>query len=118
MVVNAVKGLRADGKGGFRLPNFIRSGLAVEIISLEPVGSQFPQLSSRAYLFALRVPSGALQLRRAFSSDSMGMLIQPNDKALISVRTGPSGPQLTLRLAYRGTFRCDVFYTCPAFATM
>ena len=100
-VINTVNGLRSAGKGKFRFHKFIRSDLVIKVINFEPIGSQFAQLAFCAHLFALRVPSEALHLRRASSSDSMDMLSPAQDEALIAVRQGPQGPKLIPRLAYR-----------------
>ena len=100
-VINTVRGIRSAGKGEFRFPNFIRSELVIRVINFEPFGIQFAQLAFCAYLFGLRVPPEALQLRRSFSSDSLDLLSHAKDEELISARASPSGPQLTLRLAYR-----------------
>ena len=100
-VVNAPKGIRAARKGKFRFPNFIRSEVVLKAISAEAPSSQFAQLAFCAYLFALRVPSEALILRRAFLDDPLDMGSPQFEKVLISVRYEGGSHQLVLKLAYR-----------------
>ena len=100
-VVNASKGLTAAGKGKFRCPNFIRSEIALKVISAESPPSQFAQLAFCAFLFALRVPSEALISRRAFLGDPLDMSSPQTEKGLISFRFEWGFPKLVLKLAYR-----------------
>ena len=60
-----------------------------------------PQLISIAFLFSLRVPSEALQLRRAFGDDQIAEFITQNDKALIVVRPFERTAALIIKLSRR-----------------
>ena len=68
-VRNVAKALNLSGKSNSRFPNPPRGPQAISILHHEGAKAKFGLLAYVAYLFALRVPSEALQLRRAFSID-------------------------------------------------
>ena len=100
-MINVSRGLRAADKGRFRFPNFIRSELVIRVINFEPMNSRFAQLAFFAYLFALRVPSEALILRRAFEDDILELEAPQLEKELIAAREVGSQTLIKLKLTYR-----------------
>ena len=111
--INTANGLRSAGKGRFRFPNFIRSDLVAKLTAFDPFGSQLAQLEFGAYLFALRAPSGALQIRRAFSSDSLYLPQPANSRALISVRLNHRARRLhALSLSRKSPTGCAQYRPC------
>ena len=68
---NVVAVLKLTAKGKFRLPNFIMSDTAARIIHVETRDGDFAHLEYIDFLYALRAPSEALQLRRAFANDDL-----------------------------------------------
>ena len=117
-VVNASRGLRAAGKEKFRFPNFTRSEIALNVISFEPHSSQFDQLAFCAFLFALRVPSEALILRRAHIDDPLDMSPPQFEKGLIAARFEGNSPQLILKLAYRKNLPTGCVLYRPCFCSI
>ena len=70
-VATVAAALNLAGKGKFRTPNFIRIEFIAMITAHETRGGDFTQLAFISFLYALRVPSGALILRRAFKNDDI-----------------------------------------------
>ena len=68
---NIIAALNLTAKGKFRFPNFTMGDFAARIIRAESRDGPFAQISYIAFLYTIRVPSGALQLRRAFSDDDL-----------------------------------------------
>ena len=68
-VRNVAKALKLSGKSNFRFHNFLRIPQVISILRHEGPKAEFGLLAYAAYLCALRVPSEALPLRRAFASD-------------------------------------------------
>ena len=58
--------MKLIGSGKFTFPNFIRSEVIAKILTKETRDGTFAQLCFISFLYALRVPSEALILRRAF----------------------------------------------------
>ena len=65
-VRHAARGLKKCQDRSFRFPNFIRGRLLAKIAAHETDRGEFAQACFFSFLFSFRVPSGTLQLRRAF----------------------------------------------------
>ena len=109
------KGMNAKAKGKFRFPNFITSDKVLKIIKRETPSGEFGQLAFIAFLFALRVPSEALILRRAFANDELEGFRPMKDSALIGLRGPSSNPSLVLRLATRKNLPLGCIMKRPCF---
>ena len=75
--------------------------MVMEILIHDSRESSFVQLCYISFLFALRVPSEALQLRRAFKHDDLSMFAPPKDRDLIALQGPPGGARLIIRFARR-----------------
>ena len=64
------KGLKLAGKAKYSFPNFIEISSVVKIINFESRKSVLAQIFYLAFLFALRVPSGPLIIRRSYKGMS------------------------------------------------
>ena len=73
-IANTVEALELRAKGRFRFPNFIRSQMISQIPQLETRDGPFAQLAFLSFIFALRVPSETLKIRRAFRDDDLTAL--------------------------------------------
>ena len=100
-VKNAVAALKLQGSGNFRFPNFIRSEFVARIAAKETRDGPFAQLSFISFLYALRVPSEALVLRRSFWDDDLTGFAPIRDRALIGVRGSPGQECLVIRFGRR-----------------
>lgn len=87
-VKNMIASLKLRGKGKYRFPNFIRIDLVARILVRESRDSPFAHLSYISFPFALRVPSEALKLRRAFSNDEITTISPMQGGALSSPSEG------------------------------
>lgn len=70
-VRHVAKGLKKRQNRSFRSHNFIRSSLLAKIVERKSTKSEFAQSASLSFLFAIRVPSDTLQLRRAYRGDKL-----------------------------------------------
>ena len=113
-VANVAHGLKAAGKGKFRFPDFIRSERVLRVLKHEPAHSQFAQLAFCAYLFALRVPSEALILRRAYDNDQLEHGNPQLVNGLISARQEGSQTLLILKIPRRQNLPtgCGAYRPC------
>ena len=107
--------MKLAAKGQFRFPNFITSDVVLRIIKHETPSGEFGQLAFIAFLFALRVPSEALPLRRAFAYDDLEGFRPMRDPALISLRGSANNPCLVLRLATRKNLPSGCIMRRPCF---
>ena len=69
----------------------------------------FPQIISIAFLFPLRIPSGDLQLTRAFADGPISECVTQNDKARIGVRSSGRTDALIIKLSRMGNLDGVVF---------
>ena len=116
-VSNIIKGLRLAGKAKLRFPNFIDSSLVVAIMKHEGK-SEFAQLAFLSFLFALRVPSEALTLERAYKRDELSDFLPIKGRALIGLR-GPEGQErLIIRLARRKNLPQGCIMARPCFCEL
>ena len=106
-VKNIVDGLKLAGKGTFRPPNFIRSELIAKIAAYETRDGDFAQLSFLSFLYALRVRSSALVLRRAFKYDDVTGKSPMADQVLIGLRGEMRRERLIIRFARRKNPQAD-----------
>ena len=70
-VTNIAASLNLLDKCRIRLPNFTRINIAEQLREEESRDGVFPHLAFVSFLFALRVPSETMPLRRAFLSDEL-----------------------------------------------
>ena len=101
---NAVAASKLLGAGAYSFPNFIRSEFAIRILARDSRDSSFAQLCYISFLFALRVPSEALLLRRAFRRGDLTHFPPMKDDSLIALRRKPSNTKLAIRLDRRKIF--------------
>ena len=117
-VRNLVAALKLEGSGKFRFPNFIRSDFIAKITAKETRDGPFAQLSFIAFLYALRVPSEALILRRAFLDDDLTGYAPMRTEALIGLR-GPQGHEcLVLRFLRRKNLPNGCILSRPCFCKL
>ena len=100
-VVHAAYGLRLASSNRIKFPNFIRSGIIWKLIRFFNDDDEFVHLAYIAFLFALRVPSEALQICRAKKGDEVELFTPQREKALIAVRQINGVDTLVLKLAWR-----------------
>ena len=113
-VRNIVKALKLSAKSNLRFPNFLTSREVGMILEHEQ-GGEFGWLAYFAYLFALRVPSEALGVRRAFSNDPLEGFLPLKNELLVGVR-GPAGEEkLIFRLASRKHLPAGCILVRPCF---
>ena len=117
-VINVIKSLRLTGETNFRFPNFLGSSSVLKIIRHESPQGGFGHLDYLAYLFALRVPSEALPLRRAYSDDALEGFHLQKGKALIGVRGPPGGQRLILKLSSRKNLQGGCILPRPCFCSL
>ena len=85
-VVHTCYGMRLAGDNKIRFPNFIRSTLVWKIIKSEGPKSEMAILAYVAFLFAFRVPSEALLIKRAHKHDEIDLFTPQKEKVLIARR--------------------------------
>ena len=100
-ITSLCKGTKLASKGEVRFPNFITGDIVIRIMHREKHSGEFGQLAFIAFLCALRVPSEAWPLRRAYTSDNLDGFAPLDGQAIIGLRGPPTAPVLTLRLASR-----------------
>ena len=114
-VSNVIEALKLQGAGKYRSPNFIRSDFALRVLVRDSRGTILAQICYISFLFALRVPSEALQIRRAYMDDDLTSFDPVKDRALIALRGPPSCPKLVLRLARRKNLAHGCILPRPCF---
>ena len=114
LIRNLAKGLKNAQDLSFKFPNFIESAALITLIRFVKLDSKNGQLYYLAYLFALRVPSEALRLVRAFKDDRITEFIPQTDKALIGTRTFKGTTVLVIKFAFRKNIRngCILMRPC------
>ena len=85
-VKNAIASLKMKGKGKYRSPNFIGIDIAIRIRIRDSRGSPFAQMAYISFLYALRVPSDAPLLRRAFRNDDLTSFAPMKSLSLVAIR--------------------------------
>ena len=100
-VKNIIAALKLQGKGEYRFPNFTQSDLVVKISKHDSRDIPFAQISYISYLYALRVPSEALLLRRAFRNDDLTNFAPLKALALIAIRGNKPNECLAIRFLLR-----------------
>ena len=113
---NVIAALKLQGAGKYRFPNFTRGDFVVKILAFESRDSIFAQLCYASFLFALRVPSEALRIRRDFKDDDLAIFAPMNDKALIAFRG--TAPALVLRLDRRKNLAHGCILPRPCFCAL
>ena len=86
-------------------PNFTRAPDLLKILGWAKHDTPHGQAYFLSYLFALRVPSETLVLRRALPDGRITGFIPQLDKALIGARTYRGGPNLDIKFEYRQNIR-------------
>ena len=117
-VANCVAGLKLQGKGKFRAPNFIRVDSIAKIIALGTRDGVFAQLSFMSFLYALRAPSEALKLRRAYEDDDLAGQAPMKDLALIGTRCETHCECLVIRFARRKNLPSGCILSRPCFCNL
>ena len=74
------KGLKKCQGASFRFPNFIRGDILLRLLKMGAIRSEIAQACVLSLLFAFRVPSETLQLRRAYSDDHMLSLAKKRER--------------------------------------
>ena len=117
-VKNIVAAIKLLGTGKFRFPNFIRSEFVAKILAKESRDGSFAQLAYISFLYALRVPSEALVLRRSFLDDDLTGFAPIQYKALIGIR-GPAGHEcLVIRFSRRKNLPNGCILSRPCFCKL
>ena len=95
--------------------NSIRSQLLAKIADRDSPGSEFAQASFVSFLFSSRVPSGALQMRRAYADDPLTVFSPQREKAITGVRFDGDEPFLIAMLAWRKNWPGGCILRRPCF---
>ena len=98
----------------FKFPNFIKSGLLIDLLTYLKMDSVMGQACFLSYLFALRTPSETLRLVRAFADDRLTEFVPQEDKALIGTRTYKETTVLVIKFSFRKNIRngCILMRPC------
>ena len=70
-VANVAASPKLLAKGRFRFPNFTRRNITDQLREKESRGGAFSQMAFISFLFALRAPSDALPISRAYRNDDL-----------------------------------------------
>ena len=113
-VYSAAEGLREAKKGAFKFPSFLFMADVFSLVDFLGRGSEFALLAFISFLFSLRVPSEALQLRRAFRDDPISGPVGQPEKALIWVRVFKGSDALVIKMDWMGNLEggCILKRTC------
>ena len=114
-VVNIIKSLRLAGKGTWRTPKFLDSAAIVRIIKHDAARTEIELLAYIPYLFAIRLPSGALVIRRSFKRDVLDGFPHQSERALIGLRDIPRRIRIILRFPRRGNLSHERILPRPSF---
>ena len=117
-VANTVVVLKPQGAGKYRFPNFIRVDFIVRILIRDSMDSPFAQLAYISFLYAPRVPSEALILRRAFKNDDLTSSAPMQAYFLIALRGEQPNECLVLRLARRKNLSHGCILSRPCFCAL
>ena len=115
---HVAKGLKKRQDKSFRFPSFIRSPLLLKITNHESAVGEFAQACFFSFLFALRVPSGTLQLRRAFSPDNLLIFPPQPDKALIGIASVGGELFLVAKFSWRKNISNGCILRRPCFCNL
>ena len=99
-------------------PNFIRSRLLARIIRRESALIAFAQSRWLSFLFALRVPSETLQIRRDYRGDGISAFSPPSEKAMVGIRESPDGWFVIRRLKRRKNLTGGCALRRPCFCSV
>ena len=117
-VRNIVAALKLLGSGKFRFPNFIRSELVAQVIKKESRDAPFAQLSYISFLYALRLPSEALTLRRSFVNDDLTGYAPMKSPVLIGLREMLGNECLVIRFERRKNLPNGCILSRPCFCKL
>ena len=108
------QGLENSQGRSFAFPNYLLPKDILYIRDHEGAGSPFSPLAFISYLFSLRVPSEALQIRRAYADDPLTEFVPQADKALLGLRQYKGQQMMVLKFAFRENIRggCVLFRPC------
>ena len=118
VIKHIAKGLKKCQDRSFRFHNFIRSSLLARVIQHESVKSEFAHAAFLSFLFALRVPSETLQLRRAFRGDQLLEFSPHPDKALIGSVSVGGEAFIVAKFSYRKNVPGGCILRRPCFCHM
>ena len=117
-VRHVAKGLKKSHGHSFRFSNFIRSSLLIQLIHHETIQSEFAQAAFLSFLFALRVPSETLQLRRAFRDDQLLAFSPQTKKALICTAVVGGATFLVTKFSWRKNMAGGCILRRPCFCSL
>ena len=117
-VSHIAKGLKKSQDRSFRFHNFIRSPLLTKLIKHESAESEFAQAAFLSFLFAFRVPSETLQLKRAYRGDQLLTFSPQPDKALIGPMSVGGELFLVAKLSYRKNLPGGCILRRPCFCNL
>ena len=98
----------------FKFPNFIKSEALIDLLAFIKVDSAMGQACFLSYLFALRVPSEAMRLVRAFADGRMAEFAPQEDKALAGARSFKGTEVSAIKFPVRKNIRngCILMMPC------
>ena len=117
-VRHVANGLKKSQNRSFRFSNFARSPLLTQLIRRESVQSEFAHASFFSFLFAIRVPSESLHLRRANRGDQLIAFSPQPEKALIGTAVVGGGNFLVAKFSWRGNMVGGCILRRPCFCLL
>ena len=109
---------KLEGKGKYRFPNFIQTDTVGEILKHGPRDSPFAKLAYISFLYAIRVPSEALLLRRAYRNDELANFAPMKALALTAIRGEMPNERLAIRFLLRANLPQGCILTRPCFCAL
>ena len=117
-LANIIAALKLQDRGKYVFPNFIRSDLVHRIISHDSRDSPFAQLAYLSFLYALRVPSEAINLMRACKHDDLTGHSPMKERALIGIRGKAPRQCLVIRFSRRKNLPRGCILSRPCFCSL
>ena len=112
-VIGIPRGLKAARNTSFRFPNLLYTADLSLIIDELGWEGEFSQLRFIPFLFPLRIPSGALVMRRAFPEGIISERVAQKERALIGVRKFHSLDALIVKMTARKNLTCGCILKRP-----
>ena len=117
-VKNVIPAHKMHGKGNRRLPNFIRSDIVLQILIRDSRDRSFAQMAYISPLYALRAPSEALLLRRAFRNDELTSFAPMKAPPLVAIRGDKPIQCIFMRLLRRKNLPRGCILSRPCFCRL
>ena len=117
-VRHVARGLGKCQDGRFLFRKFTRIPILLKITNRESAVSEFAEAAFFSFLFAIRGPSGALQLRRAYSSDNLLAFSPTPGKALIGIASVGCELFLVSKFAQRKNITNGCILRRPCFCNL